>query len=148
SSMEPTLHCAKPGLGCLGTADDLVQVQPGKTLTRKDIVAYKAPSNAAATCAAMIGVVFIKRVIGLPGETVHEENQGFFDINGKRLSEQYLSAPRRLADTMHFDQTWHVPKGVYFLVGDNRAFSCDSRTWGPVPARNVIGPAVKIIRGG
>jgi signal peptidase I len=43
--------------------------------------------------------------------------------------------------------TWHVPRGTYFALGDNRAESCDSRVWGPVPARNVIGLVVKVLRG-
>jgi len=91
------------------------------------------------------GGTFIKRVIGVSGDTVHEDHKGFIEINGKRLTEPYLSADRRLADTAHFGQTWHVPNGNYFM-GDNRAQSCDSRVWGSVPARNVIGPVTKIIR--
>src|SRR5262245_45203588 len=67
SSMEPTLNCAKPGMGCLGTADDHVLVQPGKTVKRGDIVVFRAPSKAALMCAQSGD--FIKRVIGLPGET-------------------------------------------------------------------------------
>ena len=43
---------------------------------------------------------------------------------------------------------WQIPQGSYFALGDNRAESCDSRVWGSVPARNVIGPVVKVLRGG
>jgi signal peptidase I len=147
SAMEPTLHCKRGPShpGCLGRADDRVLVQRGKALERSAIVVFTTPPEAAIKCGE--GGIFVKRVIGLPGDTVHEDDHGFIDIDGKRLAEPYLSAPRRLADTVHFGLTWHVPKGSYFMLGDNRSASCDSRTWGSVPARNVIGPVVKIIRG-
>jgi signal peptidase I len=148
SAMEPTLHCKRgpAAPGCLGTADDHVLVQPGKAVKRGDIVVFTTPQEAAVKCGE--GGTFVKRLIGLPGDTVHEDANGFIDIDGKRLAEPYMSAPRRLADFTHFNETWHVPKGGYFMLGDNRSESCDSRTWGSVPPKNVIGPVVKIIHGG
>jgi signal peptidase I len=148
SGMEPTLHCAKgPAFpGCLGKADDRVLVDSGRHVGRGDILVFRTPPEAAVKCGE--GGVFVKRVIGLPGDTVHEDANGFIDIDGKRLAEPYLSAPRRLADSQHFGETWHVPQGEYFMLGDNRPESCDSRVWGSVPAHDVIGPVVKIIRSG
>jgi signal peptidase I len=142
--MEPTLNCAKPAPGCLGTADDHVLVQPGKPVKRGDIVAFKAPSKAAVDCAMIMGGVYLKRVVGLPGDTVHEDGQGFIHINGKRPSEPYVPPEARRQDALH-GHTWHVAKGGYFLMGDNRPMSCDSRTWGSVPQHKIIGPVVKII---
>jgi signal peptidase I len=146
--MEPTLHCARPSPGCRGKHDDfiVVQLSGAAGLKRGDIVAFRTPGTAALECGE--GGTFVKRVIGLGGETVHEDKHGFIDIDGKLLTEPYISAASRRADTQHFGATWHVPRGDYFAMGDNRAESCDSRTWGGVPARNVIGPVIKILRGG
>jgi signal peptidase I len=144
SSMEPTIHCAKPAPGCRGKTDDLVVVLPGKAVYRGAVLVFRAPREAAMECGE--GGVFVKRLIGLPGETVHEDDKGFIDIDGKRLAEPYVSVPSRLADSGHFGGTWHVAKGGYFVLGDNRAASCDSRTWGSVPSRNIIGPVERIMR--
>ena len=59
-------------------------------------------------------------------------------MNGKRLSEPYVSPS--LGDTR--SGTWIVPKGSYFMLGDDRRYSCDSRDWGSVPRGNMIGPVV------
>jgi signal peptidase I len=149
SAMEPTLHCAKgANPGCLGEADDMIVVQLSGAagIKRGDIVVFRTPPAAATRCGE--GGIFVKRVIGLGGETVHEDKHGFIDIDGKQLSEPYISSGARLADTQHFGATWRVPRGDYFVLGDNRPNSCDSRTWGSVPAHNVIGPVTQIHRGG
>jgi signal peptidase I len=147
SSMEPALNCAKPGPGCLGDSSDRVlacriclDFGPPK---RGDIVVFNTPREAALKCGE--GGTFVKRVIGLPNETVHEDHQGNILIKkpGSRtfvkLKEPYLSASRRLADSEHFGQTWHVAPNSYFMMGDNRSQSCDSRTWGSVPRSKLIG---------
>ena len=147
SSMEPTLNCAKPALGCLGDSSDRVLacricLDFGPP-SRGDIIVFNTPSEAAAKCGE--GGTFVKRVIGLPGETVREDDNGFIWIRGPdsktfaKLKEPYVSADRRLLDSAHFGQTWHVPNGDYFMMGDNRSQSCDSRTWGSVPRNKLIG---------
>jgi signal peptidase I len=149
SSMEPTLNCAKgpANPGCLGNSSDRVLAcricLDFGSPSRGDIVVFNTPSEAALKCGE--GGTFVKRVIGLPGETVHENNKGFIQIKKPgsnefaTLKEPYIPAQSRLADSQHFGQTWTVPPGQYFMMGDNRAQSCDSRTWGAVPSDKLIG---------
>jgi signal peptidase I len=149
SSMEPTLNCAKgpANPGCLGDSSDRVLAcricLDFGSPSRGDIVVFNTPSGAALRCGE--GGTFVKRVIGLPGETVHEDDKGFISIKKPgtpefvKLKESYLPAQSRLADSQHFGETWTVPEGEYFMMGDNRAQSCDSRTWGSVPRNKLIG---------
>jgi signal peptidase I len=140
SSMEPTLRCAKPAAGCDATFSDRVIANRlayrFRDPHRGDIVVFTAPPAAKQRCTE--GGTFVKRIIGLPGEVVSERG-GFVYIDGKRLNEPYVQGSRRDNET----QTWaRIPKGEYFMMGDNRADSCDSRQWGPVPRANLIGPVL------
>jgi signal peptidase I len=142
SSMEPTLHCARPGSGCEARFSDRVlanrfiyHLHPPR---RKDVVVFKTPALAETKCGA--GGTFVKRLIGLPGDSVRDDN-GIVYINGKELDEPYIKPDRRDHGS---SQTWQVPKGEYFMMGDNRAESCDSRSWGAVPRKNIIGKVIAI----
>jgi signal peptidase I len=140
AGMEPTIHCGKPALGCLADADDrLVVDTSADNLERGDIIAFRTPPRAFEMCGSR--GVYVKRVVGLPGETVRERTGGFVYVDGKKLDEPYV-APGRRDDG--FVGRWHVPSGQYFVLGDNRALSCDSRRWGSVPKANVVGRVVKI----
>jgi signal peptidase I len=140
SSMEPTLHCAAPGPGCLGKSSDRVLaasvVYDFRSPARGDIVVFKAPPLAKTRC--QDGGTVVKRIIGLPGEQV-SERRGVVYVDGKRLVEPYVDPERRDKLT----RTWpRVPAKAYFVMGDNRADSCDSREWGTVPRKSLIGPVV------
>jgi signal peptidase I len=140
SAMEPTLHCARPAIGCeADVADEIVVQEPVTDPKRGDVIVFRTPPAAAERCGA--GGKFVKRLIGLPGETVREQNGTVF-INGKRLNEPYVKSGRRDNET----GTWPVPKGKYFFMGDNRSQSCDSRRWGAVPSNALIGTVIEIKR--
>jgi signal peptidase I len=137
SSMEPTLHCAKPGSECEARFSDRVlacrfcyRIWSPK---RGDIVVFKTPPLADARCGA--GGTFVKRLIGLPGD-LWEERGGYVYINGKRLNEPYIKQSRRDARTI---SPIRIAKDHFFMMGDNRSSSCDSRAWGTVPRGNLIG---------
>ncbi len=83
---------------------------------------------------------YVKRVIGLPGDKV-EIHDGAVWINGKHLNEPYLEEPM---DPLERRGPYLVPPNSYFVMGDNRGNSWDSRFWGFVPRRNIIGTPVII----
>jgi signal peptidase I len=143
AAMEPTLHCAKPATGCQGDEEDriLVMKYRGDTPQRGDIVVFETPFAARLQCGA--GGLFVKRVIGLPGENWRERAGAIF-IDGKPLPEPWIRPARR--DNQSFPGS-RIGAGRYLLLGDNRAFSCDSRHFGVVPLANIRGKVVEIRRG-
>lgn len=96
---------------------------------RGDIVVFIFPVNPEED--------LIKRVIGLPGDTISVEG-GVLSINGVAMDEPYISAPPA------YDGSWLVAPGELFVLGDNRNDSRDSHQWGLLPIENVIGRAVVI----
>jgi signal peptidase I len=138
AAMEPTLRCAAPAPECSGKTQDRVLAirlrWPFGDVSRGDIVTFRAPPRATETCG--LGGIFVKRVIGLPGETF-AERKGVVYVNGKPLAERYVklreykTRPRR-----------RIPKDAYFLLGDARTQSCDSRFFGPVPRRYLVARVV------
>jgi signal peptidase I len=113
---------------------------------RGEVVVFQPPDDYQQN-----GIPFIKRVIGLPGDTVSLENGEVFitsaggspvridepyvavDANGRRVPTQ----PRDAATTTQ----WTVPEGSYFVMGDNRAQSQDSRVFGPIDRDLIVGRA-------
>jgi signal peptidase I len=137
SSMEPTFHCA--GMpGCLGSSNDRVLANRFIYHVRKphrgDVIVFDAPKAAALACSA--GGTYVKRLVGLPGETIAGRG-GRVLIDGKPLVEPYLTSSRGRTDVFG---PVHLGAGQYFMMGDNRQMSCDSRRWGPITRDEMIGP--------
>jgi signal peptidase I len=147
-SMEPTLHCARPEPYCEAGSSDRVLanrfIYHFHSPSRGDIVVFHAPDAARREC---IGGIFVKRIIGLPGEAWSERN-GVTHIDGRRLAEPYVAPSRRdgdtktLRDVPPLGKLRRIPARMYLVEGDNRAHSCDSRVWGLVPRANIIGKVV------
>lgn len=140
SSMEPTLHCARPADECEASFSDRVlacrfcyRIAGPK---RGEIVVFHTPPLAAARCGT--GGIYVKRLIGLPGDVL-EERTGFVYINGRRIDEPYIHRARR--DVRSVAPT-RIPRDRFYMMGDNRSSSCDSRRWGTVSRSNLIGKVV------
>ncbi|HLT89828.1 MAG TPA: signal peptidase I [Woeseiaceae bacterium] len=120
---------------------------------RGDVVVFRLPSDPS--------VNYIKRVVGLPGDTIAYRDDVLF-VNGERVEKrragtdpEWLQAAyiERLGDREHrillsdrvsLEGEWKVPEGEYFMMGDNRDNSQDSRVIGTVPEENLVGKAVRI----
>ena len=97
---------------------------------RGEVIVFKYPFNPSHR--------YIKRIIGLPGEKVEIRN-GKVYINGKPLNESTYLPPG--TETPGEIETV-LRENEYFVLGDNRIASADSRTWGPLPRKNIIGRAI------
>ncbi len=128
---------------------------PYRPIRRGDIVVFRYPVDPSQ--------YFVKRVIGLPGDRIHLINKNVF-VNGTQLQENYVihsmpdyqayrdNFPMRTAMPLDVDRRWRlampryldrgelvVPPRQYFVMGDNRDRSSDSRYWGFVPRGNIMG---------
>lgn len=120
-SMQPGLH-----------TDEYVLVNKVsylfQTPERGDVIVFHYPLDTTQD--------YIKRVIGLPGDTVKTDNTHVW-VNGVLLNEPYISSTFNPSP-----KSWKVPNGQYFVMGDNRPVSDDSRYWGYVPKDLIVGKAL------
>ena len=118
SAMEPTI---KNG--------DLLLIARPRNLKRGDIIAFRYPLDPSKT--------YMKRIVALPGETISIDRGGNLIINGVPFPEPYV-APDQILHPRAVEPTT-VPSDGYFVMGDARDKSNDSRIWGPVPRRLIYG---------
>ena len=87
----------------------------------------------------------VKRVIALPGQTIYSSGNSIY-VNGRLLAEPYLPAlrPARAADSRAASTPTGCPPGEFYVLGDNRAISCDSRYWGPIKGSSIVGKVVLV----
>lgn len=101
-----------------------------------DVVVFKAPNDPEKD--------YIKRVIGVPGDTVSIKD-GEVYVNGNRLNQKvYLNSTVKTygGSFLHDNETVTVPENSYFVLGDNRSGSSDSREWGFVSFKSIIGQSL------
>jgi signal peptidase I len=88
----------------------------------------------------------VKRVIALPGQTIYSSGNSIY-VNGRLLAEPYLPRYDPLGPPIPDASSQHpyrVPPGEFYMLGDNRAGSCDSRYWGPIQGSSIIGKVVLV----
>jgi signal peptidase I len=88
----------------------------------------------------------VKRVIALPGQTIYSSGNNIY-VNGRLLSEPYLPRYDPLGPPIPDATRQHpyrVPPGDFYVLGDNRAISCDSRYWGPIKGSSIVGKAILV----
>jgi signal peptidase I len=96
---------------------------------RGELVVLKDPET---------GELIVKRIVGMPCETVIMQNDHPY-VNGRRLSEPYTPATARLDRHTPLGKATVIPRDHYFVMGDNRSRSLDSRAFGTVPRENIVG---------
>lgn len=99
---------------------------------RGDVIVFRYPNKPS--------IFYIKRIIGLPGETVHIE-RGIATITRTDSTSLTLEEPYVVAEDATYDQTTTLGPDQFFVMGDNRPRSSDSRVWGPLPREDIMGRA-------
>jgi signal peptidase I len=135
-SMEPTLQ-----IGDRIVVNKLSYELHG--VDRGDIVVFSRPPQE--NCGGPEVNDLVKRVIALPGEWISLSG-GYVYIDGHRLSETWLptseqgvTSPGPPGTAYSLSRPYRVPASDYFVMGDNRGNSCDSRWWGPIPRALIVG---------
>lgn len=132
-SMEPTLVVGDRIL-VNKFLFDWHSVHPGS------IIVFRTPALAVSRCATTDGDL-VKRVVAIGGETISSKGNVVY-VDGKPQPEPYLAKGTALGEPI---PKTTVPKDDVFVLGDNRSVSCDSRVWGPVPGKSIVGTVVAIV---
>ncbi|HPN96515.1 MAG TPA: signal peptidase I [Candidatus Moranbacteria bacterium] len=121
----------KTSVGAEG--NDFFTIEPFKDVERQEVIVFRYPLDTRK--------FFIKRVIGLPGEKIEIKNNQVKIFNDKNPNGFVLDENVYLDKTVktNGDMTVNLEKDEYFVMGDNRQFSSDSRVWGPIKEKHVIG---------
>jgi signal peptidase I len=127
-SMIPTLQ----------KGDRILVQKLGYSLQRGAIVVFAHPKR---DLEPPLDEDLVKRIIGLPGETIWSKGNTVF-IDGKPLAEPWLPKGTLLGPPVRRQR---IPTGEYFMMGDNRTDSYDSRDWGPIPANTIVGRVFLIV---
>ena len=101
-----------------------------KAPARGDVVVFRYPDNPS--------IFYIKRIIGLPGETV-SINRGAITITTPAGNALSLTEPYIVNEDATYTKNVTLNPGEYFVMGDNRPNSSDSRVWGPLPKKDIVG---------
>lgn len=140
SSMFPTLK-----------NNEFVVMSKMSSIHRNDVIIFNAYGVDKNNADVKKNTKYTKRVIGMPGDKIKYTKNGDLYVNGKYESQNYISQSQRQAGTITLllpeaqgvkigtDQTFTVPKNSYFVLGDNRKVSNDSRYYGFVPKKKVLG---------
>jgi signal peptidase I len=129
SSMEPNFHNGEYLLV------DKVSYRLGDP-QRGDVIVLHPPNNP--------GLNYLKRIIALPGDKV-ESKEGQISVNNVALNEPYLSAEDQALQTDKEPFSYTMKTDEYFVMGDNRGHSSDSREFGPLPRANIIGRTLIVL---
>lgn len=131
---------------------EIYKTKPSEKINRGDLIVFKYPRDTS--------IDYVKRVVGLPGDRIDYENKKLI-INGKalttvkRLNDGEFEIYEETSGNMSYkiaitsekptiDENFRVPDGQYFVMGDNRDNSNDSRHWGFVPSSNIVGRVVYV----
>jgi signal peptidase I len=109
-----------------------------------DIVVFSHPPRD--HCPGPSGGDLVKRVIALPGQRIYSSGNRIY-IDGRKLAEPYLPHPDPLGPPIPEASRQHpyrVPPGEFYVLGDNRGDSCDSRYWGPIQGTSIVGKVVLV----
>jgi len=134
-SMEPTLQVGDRILV------DKVAFSP-TSLRDGDVVVFaRPPGDVAGVCDDPTAADLVKRVVALPGQTIRSVGNAIY-VDGRRQAEPYLPPGTVLGKPV---PSQRVPPGRFYVMGDNRSLSCDSRYWGTIRGSTIVGRVVAIV---